>query len=175
AFLVRCARREHDRHVRPRLVRWAFARRHGQQLELGDRPRSLTIRRANAVAPGVASAYHDHVLSPCVDLTNRLGRQVVARHTPVLLVQVVPGKVNPVQVAAAHLEVPRLRRAHADLYRIVLFELFDGYVDPDVRPRDEPDAFLLHDGQAAVDDPLFELEVGDAVPKQPADAVVAFV
>src|SRR5690606_40400435 len=47
-------------------------------------------------------------------------------------------------------------------------ELGPGHVDADIGRRDELDAFGLHDGQAAIDDLLLELEVGDPVAQQAA-------
>src|SRR5690606_37687518 len=54
-------------------------------------------------------------------------------------------------------------------------ELGPGHVDADIGRRDELDAFGLHDGQAAIDDLLLELEVGDPVAQQAADAIVSLV
>src|SRR5881398_2494707 len=52
-------------------------------------------------------------------------------------------------------------------------EIFDFDVETDVGAGDELDAFFLHDFDAAEDDLFFELEVGDAVGEQAADAVGA--
>ena len=44
-----------------------------------------------------------------------------------------------------------------------------------MRVSDEGDAFSAHLLDAAIEDPLFELEIGNAVAQEPADAVVLFV
>ena len=54
-------------------------------------------------------------------------------------------------------------------------ERLDGNVDADVRVGQEDDAFGLHLLDAAIDDVLFKLEVGNAVAQQAADAVVLLV
>ena len=50
-------------------------------------------------------------------------------------------------------------------------EFFDFDVVADVGVGDELDALLLHDLDAAIDEALFELKIGDAVHKKTADAV----
>ena len=50
-------------------------------------------------------------------------------------------------------------------------KVFDLHVLADVGVGLEGDPFVFHQLDAAIDDPLFELEVGDAVHQQAADAV----
>ena len=57
---------------------------------------------------------------------------------------------------------------------VVVGERFDGDVDADVRVGVEVHAFGLHLLDAAIEDVLFKLEVGNAVAQQAADAVVLF-
>ncbi len=52
-----------------------------------------------------------------------------------------------------------------------LAQLVGGDVDPDVDPRAEPGALLLHLQQPKLQVALLQLELGDAIPQQPADPV----
>ena len=54
-------------------------------------------------------------------------------------------------------------------------ERFDGNIDADVRVGQEGDALGAHLLDAAIEDVLFKLEVGNAVAQQAADAVVLLV
>src|SRR5258706_806052 len=82
--------------------------------------------------------------------------------------------MNSLQLAAGNGEVSRLSRAATQDDGVKLAaEVFDLDVEADVGVGDELDAFFLHDADAAEDDFFFELEVGDAVGEQAADAVGA--
>src|SRR5216110_3430033 len=82
--------------------------------------------------------------------------------------------MDSLQLAAGDGEVSRLGRAAAEDDGVkIAAEVFDLDVKADVGAGDELDALFLHDFHAAEDDLFFELEVGDAVGEQPADAVGA--
>ena len=53
-------------------------------------------------------------------------------------------------------------------------QLFERHVDADIHARPELDAFLFHQRQPAVQDPLLHLELGNAVAQQAADAIGLF-
>ena len=73
-------------------------------------------------------------------------------------------------------EVARLLGAAAEQDGVVVpGERFDGHVDAHMRVGQEGDAFGAHLLNAAVDDVLLQLEVGNAVAQQAADAVVLFI
>ena len=73
-------------------------------------------------------------------------------------------------------QVARLLGAAAEQDGVEVFgERLDGNIDADVRVGLEGDALGVHLLDAAVDDVLFKLEVGNAVAEQAADAVVLLV
>ena len=87
----------------------------------------------------------------------------------VLLRQKVHGEMHARQVAAGDGEVARLFRAARQDHRVMAVgDLLGGHGDADVDVIVEGDAFGLHLGDAAVDQALFQLEIGDAVAQQPA-------
>src|SRR5215210_3876281 len=78
------------------------------------------------------------------------------------------------KIAALYPKVARARRATAKNDRVELaHQLICRIISPDVSTRDEPDTFLSHQANAALNDCLFELHVRDAVHQKPADAVCA--
>ena len=84
--------------------------------------------------------------------------------------------MNALELAAGNRQVARLLGAAAEQDGVVVLgERFDRNVDADVRVGDEVDALGPHLLDAAVDDMLFKLEVGNAVAQQAADAVVLLV
>ena len=97
----------------------------------------------------------------------------VAFVAAILLGQELHGEVNALELAAGDGQVARMLGAAAEQDGVeVLGERFDGDVDADVRVGLEDDALGLHLLDAAIDDVLFQLEVGNAVAEQAADAVV---
>ena len=83
-------------------------------------------------------------------------------------------EVDARELAARHLQVARHRRpAREDNGLEALSQLGQRYVDADVGVGPEHHALFEHDGQAAFEELLLELEFGDAVTQQPADAVGA--
>ena len=144
---------------------------HGEDLELVDRPGALPNGRADAVAAGVAAADDGD------DLV--LGREgLAARHgvpgvQAVLLGEEFHGEVDALQLAAGHHEVARLAGPHGQADGVeASAQVAGGDVLADVHAGLELHALGRHLGQAAVEDVLVQLEVRDAVPQQPADAVV---
>ena len=86
------------------------------------------------------------------------------------------GEVDALEFAAGDLEVARLLGAAAEQNGVVVLgEVLDRHVDAHVRVGDKGDAFGAHLVDAAVDDVLFQLEVGNAVAQQAADAVGLFI
>src|SRR5258706_6577796 len=82
--------------------------------------------------------------------------------------------MNSLQLAAGNGEVSRLSRAATQDDGVkIAAEVLDLDVEADVGAGDELDAFFLNDLDGAEDDLFFELEVGDAVGEQAADAVGA--
>jgi hypothetical protein len=110
------------------------------------------------------------VLALGVDEVRR--RAVVAEADLVRQRQVRHRRVDALELAAGDVEVAGLRRAAAEDDRVeFLLQVLDRDVEADVGVGLEDDAGLLHQLDAALDDVLLELEVGDAVHQQPADAV----
>src|SRR5215204_3696208 len=116
-----------------------------------DRSAALAVGVAEAVRARVAAAEDDDVLASGGDRDLHVGRE--ACDPPVLLHQVVHREMDAAEIAAWHVEVSSLQGA-------------------DVGVGAELDPFLLHYGDAAVDDPLFDLVVGDAVPEEATDPIV---
>jgi hypothetical protein len=75
--------------------------RHGQQFELRHALGAMAIARSDAVAAGVATADHDHMLAVRADLLLELAPGVDV----ILLRQELHGEMNAVQVAARHRQV----------------------------------------------------------------------
>ena len=125
---------------------------------------------AQAVRAGVAAADDHDPLSSAEMMSRR--RDVVAGQPPVLLRQVLDGEVHTAELATRNLEVPRPWRPAAEHDRIELpAQAGDRQIDADLDAGPELDAFGRHDGQPSVDEALFELELGNAVAQQTADAV----
>ncbi|MNS75346.1 hypothetical protein D3C72_1088600 [compost metagenome] len=141
----------------------------------------MAVAGAHAVRTRIAAADHDHVLA----LGQRLVRQAVTRHGLVLLAQEVHGEIHARQFTARNRQVARrfrtarhddrvefrlqrIRRAHRQAVGHGVFRIAD------VGGRRELHAFRFHLRDAAVDLVLFQLEVGDAVAQQAADAVALF-
>ena len=154
----------HGLSRRPRLGR---AR---QQLELVDRPGSLPMHRAQAVGAGIAAADDDHALAGSGD--ELILGDLVPFATAVLLGQEVDGEVNARQVAARHLKIAGRPGAAAQHNRVELpAQIRNRKVHTDVHAGAEHDAFLLEQRKTPVHHALLDLELGDAVPQQSADAV----
>src|SRR5829696_4153390 len=140
----------------------------GQDL---DRGAAFAVGVAEAVGARVAAAQDDDVLARGGDLDLRVGRE--AGDPPVLLHQIVHGEMDTAKLAAWHVEVASLQGADSEDDGVELaLEVLRGRVLADVGVGTELDAFLFHDGDAAVDDPLFDLVVGDAVPEEAPDPIV---
>ena len=148
----------------------ALVWRPGQDLELGDGARALAVDRAQAVGAGVAAADDDDVLAFGRDEVAI--RDAVALAAPVLEREVVHGEVDPPKLAPGDLEVPRpLRSSGQDDGVEVLAERLDGQCLAHVHARREGDPRRFHQREAAVENALLHLELGDAVAEEPADTV----
>ncbi len=144
-----------------------------QDFDLVHRPGPLADRGAHAVAPGVAAADDHDVFVLGVDRQVAEGGDGVAGHAAVLLGEKIHGEVNALQVAAGDVERPRLAGPHRQADGVEhLPQVPAGEVLADVHARLELDPLGHHLLQAAVDDSLFQLEVGDAVAQKPPEAVV---
>ena len=123
-----------------------------------------------AVGPGVASADDDRALSRGGD--ELVVGDGVPRGSLVLEGEVFHGKMDPLQLAARDGQVAGLRGpARQNHGAEFLPQLFDGNVGPNVAVGPENDAALFHEAEPPVQDPLLQLEFGDAVAQQPANPV----
>src|SRR6478609_2840845 len=161
-----------QRPKRPGRRSRALIRRSRHDLEARDAEGALTMRGPDAVATRVTAADHDHVLAGG---QNGFGvRHRHARHAAVLLRQEIHSEVSARQIAAGYLEIARLARADCEHRGVeVLLQIVRGHVATDVDSGLEDDALSRHLGDAAVDQRLFHLEIGDAVREEPPDAIVA--
>ena len=93
----------------------------------------------------------------------------------VLLRQEIHREMDAVELAARHFEVARQLGAAGQRHRVESAEQrVHRDIDADLDLGAEGDALGLHLRDAAVDQVLFHLEVGDAVAQQAADAVGLF-
>ena len=170
-----------QRPLRPRcaLVR-AVRRRLGQQLELGDRARPLAQGVADAVRAGIPAADHDDVGAVGADLRHARGlrqrrkRTELARYPAVALVQVVHREVDAAQLAAGHRQIARHARPRRQHDRVkAAAQLLPTDVAADVHTAAQLDPLSRQLLRAALDEPLFDLEVRHAEAHQATDRLVA--
>ena len=142
-----------------------------KQLDRGDRARALAVRRADAVAAGIAATDHDDVLAARENV-GLLHREPL--HPSVLLGQEVHCEVNAVELASGYRQVAGNARTDGQAHRIEgASELFARNVLADVDARTDRDAFCLHLLEAPIDQVLLHLEVGDAIGQKTSGSVVA--
>src|SRR5690606_14289193 len=143
-----------------------------------NRSGAVAVAGAHAVRAGVAAADHDHMLA----LGQCLVGQAVAGHGLVLLAQEVHGEIHALEFAAGYRQVARGFRAAAHDHGVELGQQGIGRAHrqaighgvrrvADIGRGQELHALGFHLGNAAVDKRFFQLEVGDAVAHQAADAV----
>ena len=169
AFLVRTRGAQLERPVRPGdqlfLVLW----RQRQDFELAHRARLVPVRRADAIRAGIAAADHQHVAAGRHDAF--AVRHLLAGDATVLLRQEFHGVMDAGELAARHRQVARRFRADREHQRVVVaHQALDRDIHADMAVGMELDALGPHLPDAAIDDVLLELEVGNAVAQQAADA-----
>src|SRR5215472_13620402 len=136
--------------------------------------RALAIRRAQAVRAGIAAAEDDYAFAGRGDLGRRI--EGVAEVAFVLLRQEVHGEMDPLELAPRNRQIARLGRAHRQYDCIVLRAHLVGVdVETDAAVGDDLEPFGFHLLDAAIDDPLFKLEIGNTVGEQSADAIRSLV
>src|ERR1035437_5971223 len=146
-------------------------RRSRHDLELRHRPGALPERGTDAVRSGVAAADHDHMLAAGENV-RRAAERLVA-DAAVLLRQEIHREVNAPEIAAGNRQVARGFGAAGQRQRVVLVQHLArieraGRRAADVNAVMEGDALGFDLREAAVDDVLLHLEVGDAVTQQAA-------
>ncbi len=172
ALLVRRRDPVDVRVLGPRVVGRALVGRPRQDLHLVDRARALAVYGAEAIRARVAAAQDDHALVARRDEV-RL-RDEVALAAPVLEGEVLHGEVDAVELAPRDRQVARVAGAARQQERVVLLpQALRVHVDTHVGARHEPDALRPHLLEAAVEDALLHLELGDAVAQQAPDPVGA--
>ena len=98
----------------------------------------------------------------------------VARRAAVVLLEELHREVDAVELAPRDRQIARLARAAAEHDRVeTRSEARRRHVDADVHRGAKGDPFGLHLIDAPIDEVLLHLEVGDAVAKQAANAIVA--
>jgi len=144
-------------------------------LELVHHFGTLTVRGPQAVGTGVAAADDDHLASGSGDLD-------VLEAQSALLGPVGEREETPSPGGCPTAQRPGMGRSRAWVAPgrefttavEVLAQLLDGDVDPTFTFTRNSVHLGAHLGEAAVQDPLFHLELGDAVAQQSADAVGPF-
>ena len=128
------------------------------------------MHRAQAIRAGVPAADDHDVLAGGAH--ERLVGNHVSFTAAILLRQVVDREVNAGELASGDRQIARPFRAAAEHDRIELApERRHRQIGADVHAGTEHDAFLFEDGETTVDQPLLDLELGDAVTQQSADPV----
>src|SRR5215467_396831 len=136
-----------------------------------DRGRPLAVHRAETVGARVAAADDDDPLALRGD--EPLVRNVIALTPPILERQVLHRVMDPGELTPGNRQIAGPAGATGEDHRVeVAMQGPDRHVDADVSARPEPHAGLLHQREAAVDEALLHLELGNAVAQQPADPIV---
>ena len=183
SLLVGAGGTELHGEVGPGLVFGPAGGRLWEQLELGDGFCVLPVGGADAVGAGVAPADDDDVFSGGEDVAVMAAEpppamgpgSVVSGDAFVLLWEELHGEVDAVEVSAWDGQVSGSGGTAAEDNGVeVGAEPVAGDVAADVDGGAEDDSLGLHQRESSVEDVFFELEVGDAVSKEPADAVGAF-
>ncbi len=157
---------------RPGVLRRAVGARPPPDVELPDRSRALPQHRAQAVGAGVAAA-DDHHLPP-LGAERRPGP--VALLHPVGQRQELHRLVDAGQLAPGHRQLAGHSGADGDHHRVIAGPQVGGVqvgADRDAGAEDRP--LRPHLLDPAVHLVLLQLERRDAVPEQPAEAVVPLV
>ena len=165
---------QHPRPLRPCVAGSAGFRRARHHFQLHDTRAALTDGGAYAVVARVSTADDQHLLALGRDglAVGEIRVQQALSHAG----QVVHGEVNPLGVPSGYADVPGLFRAATEYHRvIILFQFLGGDVPPHVGVGDELDALVFQDLHPAVNDPLFQLHVGNAVHQQTPHPVGALV
>ena len=141
--------------------------------DLDDRGAALAQHVAEAVRARVAAAQDRDAQALRAQLGRRHGQ---AGDAPVLLHEVLHGEVHAGQLGARQRERPVALGAGGEHERVVAgAQLLERDVAADGDAEGELDALGDELLDAAIDQVLLELEVGDAVAQQAAGAVVALV
>ncbi len=148
----------------------------GHDLELRDGLRALPERGADAVRAGVAAADHDDMPAAGENVGGAVQR--LRGDAAVLLRQEIHREVNAGEVAAGDREIAAGLGAAGQRDRVIFLDQLlriDAAIGADESAVMERDALGLHLGDAAVDDVLFHLEVGNAVTQQSAGLGVLLI
>src|SRR6266545_4635697 len=144
--------------------------RPGEDLELGDGARALTVGGAEAVGAGVASADDDDALVPGGDEVAL--RHHVALGAMILERQVVHGEMDAVEIPARDGQVARPLGAPGEDDGVeLLAEPLHGQALAHVDAGLEADPRRLHEPEAPLEEALLHLEFGNAVAQEPAHAI----
>ena len=135
---------------------------------------TLAVGGAKAVGAGIAAAEDDDLLARGGDRNRRI--DLVTEVTLVLLGQEFHREVDAVELASRNGQVAGLGCSHGEADRVELRAHLVGVdVEPYVAIGHDFDALGLHLFDTALDVVLLELEVGNPVHQQPADAVGSLV
>ena len=165
---------QHPRPLRPCVAGSAGLRRAGHHFQLHDARAALTDGSAYAVVARVAAADDQHLFALGRDglAVGEIRVQQALGHAG----QVVHGEADSLGVPSGYADIPGLFCAAAQNYRvIILFQLLGGDVPPHVGVGDKLDALVFQNLHPAVNDPLFQLHVGNAVHQQAAHPVGTLV
>ena len=100
---------------------------------------------------------------------------MLVQQTAGVVGQEIHSEMDPFKISPFNGQVPRLGGAGAEHDRIVIFQLFGGKVDADVRIVNELDTLGFHLTDASQDDLLLiQFHIGNAVHEQAARAIGAF-
>ena len=173
-FLLAVVGLQHAGPLRPGVVCGTLGRGAGHHFQLHHALATLADSRAHAVVTGVAAANDQHLFA-CG--RNRLTiRKVGIQQTAGHAGQVIHGEVDALCIAAGGGDVTGLLGTAAQHYGVILvLQFLSTDIAAHIGVHHKLNAFILQDLHAAVDDPLFQLHVGDAVHQQAARAVLALI
>ena len=156
---------------RPGSAGRALQGRHGHDLKLVDGLGLMAVAGAQAIRAGIAAADDYDALAGGANLI----RNRVAGDHFILLRQELHGEIDALELAAGNVEVAWGFRAAGQQQGVkFLAQILRGNAAAHVSARLEADSLGHHLFQAPVEHALFQLEVGNAVAQQAADAVVFF-
>ena len=148
-------------------------RRFRQHLELMNGRRLLSNGCSETIGSRIPASNYHHPLACGNNLI--LTRNVFAGETPVLLSQVIHGKMNAPQLSAGNAKIAWPPNTDGNQSGIVsVREFICRNVFADIHSRQELNLLTTHLVQPSIDNVFFKLEIGNAVPEQATHAVVLF-
>ena len=157
-FLLTVVGLQHFRPFRPGIILRPCFRRLGHHLQLGHAGAAHADAGAYAVIARIATAYDDHFLA--LGVNGFPGAQHLLGGSR----QEVHGEVNAFRIPPRKLQVPGLTGTATEQHRIiVLLQAGSIHIRAYFHAGDEGDAFIFHQLDAACNNLLIQLHVGNTI------------